>query len=216
MELYARQNKPNEWQTGMKDACCKEPLGCCCSVLCSPWGCTACYWRKEAIEEYGTYPDDYQCFQGYQPNCCAKCISPIIENSKGNQCCLCLEGCCCPINALQMTRLYVMDADDLSPDPCDYKIIRCSNCLQYLSCLCHVLACFFEELRECAQVVDCIADCFTFSMAGCMGAQLCAQIKYHKSSLNAKVGGAPVQQILDDEKTSAVECAPQMDKIERE
>lgn len=114
-----------------------------------------------------------------------------------------------------MTRLYVMDADDLSPDPCDYKIIRCSNCLQILSCLCHVLACCFEELRQCAQVVDCIADCFTFSMAGCMGAQLCAQIKYHKSNLNAKVGGAPVQQILDDEKTSAVECAPQMDKIER-
>lgn len=210
--LYSKLDKPNTWETGMKDAPCAEPLACCCASLCFPCGFTTCYFRKAAIEEWGKFPDDYQCFQGYIPGgCCGSCLKPCIEGSQGNVCCLCLEGCCCPLNGLQCTRFYVMDAEDLQPDPCDWKIIECSNCLQLLSCICHCAAMFYPDLEEAAELIDCIADCFTVSMAGCMGAQLCAQIKKHQISN----GGAPALTLDDENNTKELECVPQAENIER-
>ena len=35
----------------------------------------------------------------------------------------------------------------VQPDPCDYKIICCSNALQCLACLFSILAIFVEQLR---------------------------------------------------------------------
>lgn len=39
-----------------------------------------------------------------------------------------------------------------------YSIIGTMIALQYISCIFHILACFFSELREAAQIIDCIAD----------------------------------------------------------
>lgn len=143
--------------------------------------------------------------------CIGPILKPIIEGSTGNVCCLCLEGCCCALNGLQCTRLYVMDAEDLQPDPCDWKIIECSNCLQMLACICHCLAMVEPSFAEAAACIDCIADCFTLSMTGCMGAQLCAQIKKHQGSN----GGAPALTLDDEKNTKELECVPQAEKIER-
>lgn len=41
-----------------------------------------------------------------------------------------------------------------------------------LSCFCHILACFYPECAEMAQIVDLIADLVFFTTAGCMMAQV--------------------------------------------
>ena len=66
----------------------------------------------------------------------------------------------------------------LRPDPCDYQLIHCSNALQCLSCIVSIVAIFVEELEEIAQIIDLIADLFTCSVAGCMGAQVHHEIKH--------------------------------------
>lgn len=101
-----------------------------------------------------------------------------------------------------------MDNEDLKPDPCDWKIIQCSNFLQILSCVCDIVSMFVPELRDLADLIDCIADLFTCSMMGCMGAQLSAQIKQHRAG-----GGAPAL-ALEDENTPKIECVAQAEKIE--
>merc|ERR1719469_1271696 len=70
-----------------------------------------------------------------------------------------------------------MDAKQVQPDPCDYKIICCSNALQCLACLFSILAIFVEQLREASEIINCIADLFLCSVGGCMGAQVHHEIK---------------------------------------
>ncbi|KXZ51535.1 hypothetical protein GPECTOR_12g498 [Gonium pectorale] len=48
--------------------------------------------------------------------------------------------------------------------------------LQYLSCICHILACFFSELHEAAQLVDCIADIAWCTVCACMQTQHKAEL----------------------------------------
>ena len=44
--LYAAMLDKDKYQqdfaVGLKNACCTEPLCCCISTCCAPWGCTAC------------------------------------------------------------------------------------------------------------------------------------------------------------------------------
>ena len=86
-----------------------------------------------------------------------------------------------------------MDKKQIRPDPCDYQIIACSNFLQLLSCVLDLVATFVEQLREASLVLDCIADCFSLSVAGCMGAQIKHELS--KEDVIVKVtgtgGGAP-------------------------
>ena len=79
----------------------------------------------------------------------------------------------------------MMDAKQNRPDPCDYQIIQCSNCLQLISCVLDIVAIFVEQARDLAHIVDCLADLFTCSVAGCMGAQVHHEIK--KDSTEAGV-----------------------------
>lgn len=67
---------------------------------------------------------------------------------------------------------------------------------------------FEPSFRDLADLIDCIADLFTCSMMGCMGAQLSAQIKQHRAG-----GGAPAL-ALEDENTPKIECVAQAEKIE--
>lgn len=82
-----------------------------------------------------------------------------------------------------------MDKKRIRPDPCDFQIIACSNFLQLLSCVLDIVAHFVKELRDAAVILDCIADCFTLSAAGCMGAQIKHELS--KEDVVVKVGGAP-------------------------
>jgi len=113
--------------------------------------------------------DAYICCQGYYDRMCWKAGS---VGDQGNPCCLAIEGFCCMSCALSATRMYVMDKYDLQSDPCDRRIIRFNNFMQMLSCFCHILACFYPECSEMAQLVDLIADLVFYTTAGCMNAQV--------------------------------------------
>jgi hypothetical protein len=106
-----------------------------------------------------------------------------------------LEGCCCPVFSLSMARIHLMDKKQIRPDPMDYQIIGCSNCLQLISCVLDIVAMFVEQARDLAHIVDCIADLFTLSVAGCMGAQISHEIKKDADGVVYAVAeGIPIAQ----------------------
>ena len=183
--MIGYQNNPNKFQVDLKDACCKDPLCCCIGGICAVDGCSACWARKTVLETKLNGIDDFLCCQGYIGGCA--CIKPA-ECCAGSPVGLCLEGCCCPVLSISIARIHIMDLQQLQPDPMDYQIIQCSNFLQLVSCICNIIAIFVEELREAAAILDCIADMFTLSVAGCMIAQLNQEIKYIKSTA---AGGNP-------------------------
>jgi len=120
--------------------------------------------------------DGWICFlidisiEGYFNCCCFK------AGSCGEQtcpdCCLCFEAHCCNFLAVSASRVYVMEKYDLTSDPCDYRLIRCNNCLQLSACLCNILAIFIKEFKELARIIDMIANIFYHCISGCMTAQV--------------------------------------------
>jgi len=189
-QFLAYQNNPNNFALGLKDACCKEPLCCCASALGSPCGFTACWARSKVLDTYYNGTADFICCQGYLPGCC--CIQPT-ECCPGSGFGLCCEGCCFPMTSLSVARLHMMDTKKIQPDPCDWQIIACANCLQLVACIFHIIAIFVEELRDAAAILDLIADLVMLSVAGCMGAQVYHEVKMDK--LNGyQVGGPTIMQ----------------------
>ena len=95
--------------------------------------------------------------------------------------CMCIEACCCPGLAVSSTRFVMMEQYHFMADECDNRLIRFNNCIQVLSCICHVLAIFKPQFRDLAQIIDLIADIVFFSTAGCMTAQVDYEINYRES-----------------------------------
>ncbi|KAG8470175.1 hypothetical protein KFE25_008596 [Diacronema lutheri] len=172
--MLEKQGYPNQFAVGLKDACCKDPLACCVTTIFGACGCPACYFRKAVLDKFGKGVEDYVCFQGYVPKMCCVDWPTCCQGSALGLFC---EGCCCPIFSLSIARLHIMDAKQVRPDPMDWQIIAFSNYCQILSCICDILACFFEELRDLAALIDCIADTITAVVAGCMGAQINYELK---------------------------------------
>ena len=112
----------------------------------------------------------YVCCQGYVNCCCFKAGSLGEESCP--DICLCLEACLCNGCAVSASRLYVMDKYNLTSDPCDYRIIRFSNFIQLLACVCNILAIFIDELRQIAWILDRFADLVYHIVSGCMTAQV--------------------------------------------
>ena len=138
--------------------------------------------RKAVLEKYHTM-EDYTCCQNYVPKCCCITTGGMCKGSAVGLCC---EGCLCPIFSLSIARLHLMDSKQVRPDPCDYQIIACSNCLQLLSCLLDIVAIFVAAARDAAEILDCIADLFTCSVAGCMGAQVQGTIPQRVSAVGPR------------------------------
>ena len=67
-----------------------------------------------------------------------------------------------------------MDQLRLQPDPCDNRLVRCSNCLQAAACLTWCLGCILgsDSIKKCGRYFSIIADCVTLSLLGCMAAQV--------------------------------------------
>ena len=126
------------------------------------------------------------CCQGYANYCCFK--AGMIGDT-GNPVCMACESCCCPGLAVSSTRMYVMDKYDLQSDPCDRRILHCSNCLQLLACVCHILAIVQPEFRDLAALIDCIADLVFLTVMGCMNAQVDLELK---KRMGAVAPGGPV------------------------
>mmetsp|Transcript_1944 Transcript_1944/g.2814 ORF Transcript_1944/g.2814 Transcript_1944/m.2814 type:complete len:228 (-) Transcript_1944:8-691(-) len=182
--LMRLQSRPNAFQTNLCDAPCKEPLSCCCTGL-FPC-CLAPQWRLAVLEQYGRGIDDYVCCQGYVPKVCC-CDFP--EMGRGDSCCMWLEGCLCDTLSLSFTRIYLMDAKQLHPDPVDYQIIRFSNCMQVLACICNFAAIFDKNLRELAHIIDWVAEIVERVVAGCLGGQIMAELRHSKRLLSGGDGG---------------------------
>jgi len=163
----------------MGQACHKE-IGCCLIGACPLTWCCVQYTMRYRVLNH-VYPgsewNNYLCTQGYCPACC--CWNPGNMGEKScPQLCMCCESICCPGMAISATRFLMMENYRLTPDACDNRLIRFSNCMQCIACICHILACFISQLREAARIMDCIADCVFFSTAGCMVAQVQHEITY--------------------------------------
>ena len=182
------QNNPNDFALPLKSACCTEPCCCLLSGCGAPFGCTACWARNKVLETYYRGVEDFTCFQGYINNIC--CV-PLDGCPKG-QFGMCLEGCCCPMISLSIARIHLMHTKGIKPDPCDYQIIQCSNFLQLLSCILDIVAIFVEAARDAAFIFELIADLFTYSVAGCMGAQVYHETNKDKGSGNPVIQGSVV------------------------
>ena len=119
-------------------------------------GCTQWLLRRKVLDYDMT---KYSCFQGYFNVCCC-CKAGSCGEQNCPELCLCFESCCCNFVAISASRIYVMEKYDLQSDPCDYRLIRISNCLQILACVFAILAIFIAELREAARIIDWIAGRF--------------------------------------------------------
>lgn len=163
----------------MCDAPTKECL--CCFAAANPltFTCTQMYMRHEVLNHIapGSDWDNYICCAGYIPAC--MCFVPgQCHEKEMPRTCMCLEAWCCPGLSVSSTRFLIMDQYSLRPDPCDNRLVRANNAIQLLSCICHIAAQFDRNLRDLAQIADCIADLVFLSTAGCMIAQVHHEMKY--------------------------------------
>jgi len=178
LEGDPRSNNGNKWQTSMMDAPGKNPGMCCFSFFCCP--CAQYSIRERAL---GGDWSKYKCCMGYYDGCCFKAGK---VGDSGSQFCGILEACCCLSCAVSSTRMFVMDSRNIVPDPCDNQIIRFNNCIQLLSCVCHIAAIFVAELRDVAQIIDFIADMVFLTTQACMTAQADLELK-HEVQMNKQL-----------------------------
>lgn len=71
-----------------------------------------------------------------------------------------------------------MEKYNLASDACDYRLIRINNCLQCFALICDILALIDNSFRQCANIIDMIADCFFHCLSGCMTAQVAHEMNY--------------------------------------
>ncbi len=76
--------------------------------------------------------------EGYYTGCCC-CKRMSCGEQSCPTLCMCIEGCCCNFAAVSASRNLVMERYNLSSDPCDYALIKCSNFIMCLSCLVSIL-----------------------------------------------------------------------------
>ncbi|EKX37632.1 hypothetical protein GUITHDRAFT_165451 [Guillardia theta CCMP2712] len=170
--LYA-----NEWNTGMCNAPCANPLCCLAGLLCP---CpSACFIRRQALD---TDMTRYKCCQGYYDFCCFQAGN--FGESSCPDLCNGLEALLCFSCSISSTRMLVMDTRDIRPDPCDNRLIGLNNCLQLLSCICNILAMFIEELEALADLVDFIADVVFALVSSCMIAQVNYELNHGARPVN--------------------------------
>ncbi|KAJ1449360.1 hypothetical protein M885DRAFT_535977 [Pelagophyceae sp. CCMP2097] len=183
----------------MGEAPFKSP--CCCLLGGCPFSflCTTMHMRYKVLNHVapGSEWDNYVCCQGYAPACCCfapgKCCEKELPRT-----CMCCEAWCCAGFAVSSSRFVLMDQYSFVADECDNRLVRFNNCIQILSCICHVAAMFNKDMRDLAQIVDCIADVVFLSTAGCMNAQINYEIDYREKlgSPNQLSGQPPLATVV--------------------
>ena len=144
----------------------------CCWFCCQYIGYTSCCTQialRRKVLDYDM--SKYQCFQGYHTICCCIKGGACCE-SYCPTCCLCLESCLFNCIAVSASRTYIMEKYNLGSDPCDYRLIRCNNCLQALACACRVLSVVMPAFRALSSFVDHVAEFVYYTISGCMTAQV--------------------------------------------
>jgi len=156
----------------------KQPV--CCLTYCFPC-CSAYYTRYKALDGDLTR---YVCCQGYSDCMCFKAGQCYEQSCPAF--CLGVESCCCVGPGMSSSREFVMDQYSLRPDACDNRIIRLTNCLQVLSCVCDILAIFMSQLRDLAHLIHSVAQIVFYTTLGCMA----AQVNYELDSRKGEMGDA--------------------------
>ena len=77
-----------------------------------------------------------------------------------------------------------MDQYQLESDPCDRRLIRLSNFLQLLSCVCDILANVNKSFKHIAQLVRDVATCVFYSTVACQMTQVNTEVEYQKAQGN--------------------------------
>ena len=154
----------------MMNAPCADPV-CFCAGLLFPCG-SACYIRRKSLDGNMQH---YKCCQGYYDCMCLK-AGNMMEDSCPDACNV-LEAFLCFSCSISATRMLVMDTRDIAPDPTDARLVRLSNTLQMLACLCDILAMIDDNFSEAAEVIDFIADVVFAIISSCMIAQVNHELK---------------------------------------
>mmetsp|Transcript_2582 Transcript_2582/g.3875 ORF Transcript_2582/g.3875 Transcript_2582/m.3875 type:complete len:214 (+) Transcript_2582:128-769(+) len=161
---------------------CKEP---CCWLGSMACLCPAAiHMRYKALNHAtpGSGWSNYKCCQGYFGGCC--CLQPgSMGESTCPICCMCLEAFLCTGPAVSATSNVIREQYSLGLDDDDVRLIRCSNCLFYLSCICNIVACLTdnEEIDSAAHCIDLLADVVFCCVSGCMNAQTHHEIKVREA-----------------------------------
>ncbi len=176
--------RANRFAVNLGDACTTEPACCCLGFWCpypTIYKLRSDYLRGDMSR--------YTCCQSQFHFC--SCFKPGHMGERDcPEACLCLEVCFCPGLSISATRISLMNDYQLGSDPFDRRLIRFSNCLQCMSCICSCAAIFVPECRDAARMVRRIADCVFWSVLGCMSAQVHHEMKIRN---HATSGAAPKQ-----------------------
>jgi len=131
-----------QWEYGLLEAPCQNPVGCCYGFCCV--SCFA-YQQRDRILKHSNTP--------YQPCggmfCC--CPTPVIDDSPNRECCMCCEACCCPYVAVLTNRDLIMWKYEVDYDACDEYIINCVICLD---CIFTILAIIDDSFRDLRDIID--------------------------------------------------------------
>jgi len=146
----------------------------------------------------------YVCCQGYYDIWCHK--AGRYGESDCPWLCMAIESLFCFSCSISATRMTIMDTRDIAPDPCDNRLIRFSNMLQWLSCICNILAAFIQELDALAEAIDFAADVVFTIISACMQAQVHNEVKNHPRPANfnmmgtvPRIGAGPKQGTLPEQ-----------------
>ena len=98
------------------------------------------------------------------------------------QFCLACEVCCCFPASVQSTRFLLQDELGLANSKCDNCLIATMIFLQYLACICEIIACISGDdgIQSLAEIIRCIADCVYCSVCACMQTQHKVQVTRHR------------------------------------
>ena len=187
------------FQTSLDQSCCENP-GCCVFGLCCPC-CASCKLRKDYLRDDMS---GYACCQKEIPSCC--CFEPgkMGEQSCPNFC-LCIESFCCTTVSISSTRSATMRTYGLSSDPFDRQLIRFTNCMICLSCLCQVCNCKGKDMVRTA------TDIVVATVMGCMVAQVDHELSYRQHKKNGTTApplGGGSHQIVEGYLVPDNEAAP--------
>ena len=176
-------NNPAKFDISLCQAPCREPCCLMGTIIC--FCPVQVYMRHKALNHVspGSGWSNYKCLQGYFGGCC--CLQP---GQMGEQtcpsCCMCAEATICPGPATSATSNVLREAYQLGLDEDDVRLIRCSNCLFYFSCLLSCVAAFTdcEGDDALARIVDTVSDVVFCCVSGCMTAQVHHEMKLRESS----------------------------------
>ena len=135
------------------------------------------YWTR--LQVLNGDINEYTCCQGYFDGvCCVK--SGRCGERTAPHLCLALESCCCLGPSMSASRMLVMDKYDLSPDKCDWQLIRFSNCVNMLSCVCEIASLINRDLRHLSHLINSFADFVFYTTLGMMAAQTVHEVRYQR------------------------------------